>query len=120
MENAASKQTEIANFTTFCRNVESGLRNRIMSKKAAPNIVGQLRKRGLEPRVAAIKVEIDKTRIKGESAAITRRRYQPSQRNSVNSQYQQKATCPLYAGNLPQSDSESKPQTRVLFANFKI
>jgi hypothetical protein len=121
MENAESRQTEIPNFTTFCRNTERGLRDRIMSKKAAPNIVGQLMKCALEPRVAAIKMEIDKTRIKGESARITRRRYQPSQRNSVNSQYQQKATCPLYTDNLPQSDRESKPpDARVLFASFKI
>jgi hypothetical protein len=98
MENPASKHTEIPNFTAFFRNAEDSERSprrRTVNKKAAPTIVGQLRKYALEPRVAAIKMEIDRTRINGKSSLVTWPRYQPSQRTNLNRQYQQKTTCTL-------------------------
>src|ERR1700722_904032 len=109
MENAASKHTEIPSFTNFFRNAEdseSRPRRRSKNKKAAPNIVGQLRKCALEPRVAAIQKEIDKTRTNGKSTLMPRPKCQPSQRASQKRQYQQDATCSLDADNLPQPERQ--------------
>jgi hypothetical protein len=113
MENPASKHTEIPSFTAFFRNPEASDRSprrRTKNKKAAPNIVGQLRKCALEPRVAAAKIAIDETRSRGRNTLMPRPIYQPSQRASQKRQYQQNATCNLYTDNLLQSERQSKPQ----------
>jgi hypothetical protein len=127
MENAASKHTAIPSFTNLFRNAEnseSSPRRRTKNKKAAPNSVGQLRECALEPRVAAIKKEIDKTRTKGKSTLMPRPNCQPSQRASQKRQYQQDATCNLDADNLPQPERQVQasyfPANREVFSGRSV